>query len=379
MMPVWTGLTALAVAVAPSDPRIEVLLAGEEALAAEDPAMAAALYERGWLETQSVELLARAGLARAQLGHRAHAAVYLAEALARAEELGALRAEVEETLVAAQAATVPVAVTVTAEIGELRVHATRGGTTGAPRITTRVQVTALGSQTLVLHLDPTEWTIEVRAGGRELGSQRVSLSPGAQQVLVFGAGGEDRPARRSLVIGASSAGAGALVVGGLMAGISRSGLNMVFRRPNCAESRSLDACSGPAVTQTYRIGGGAFVLGAGAGALIAGLTGLTKQSTRRRALWIAEAAVGGGVFALGAGLLAVGTRRFNDANTGPYPWAQWQEGVGGASRLFAGGAGLLGAGLGLAAVSVAGLVLDAAQRRGPGLRALRVEGGALWF
>lgn len=379
MMSVGTCLMALALVLVAPDARVEFVEAGEEALAADDLAMAAALYERGWLETQSLELLARAGLARARLGHRAHAAVYLAEVSARGEALGALQAEVQKTLGEAQAATVPLTVVVMAEAGELQVHATRGGTTGAPRLTIRVPVTTAGPQTLIVFLDPTEWSIVARTGERTIGSRRVTLAPGVAQGIEIGVRAVEASSPRRLVIAASSVGAGLVVGGALLTGISRLGLTTVVYRPNCAESRSEEDCSGPAATQTYRIGGGAFVLGAGAGALVAGLTGLVPRSGPRRIAWIAEAAGGGMLLALGAGLLGVGNRRFVEANTGPYPWERWRDGVDGASRIYGGGVGLIGAGLGLAAVSITGLVLESRQRRRPKAHALELRGGALWF
>lgn len=229
-----------------------------------------------------------------------------------------------------------------------------------------------GAATLVL--DPGAWTVAIsRPGFQEL---RVEVSCAEGQVTTIAADllpvdsgppqdppaerGAGRGGRRAWAIAGGTIGGAAVVGGAAIYAASFRPLAGVFQGMSCGPDASTDLCRRPIAGLVERTAGGAAMLGAGAGVLVGGLSGLVREESARHKLWTAEAIAGGVLTGGAVALLAYGSTYFSTANTDD-PWPRAAVARGG--EFYVAGAGLLGAGLGLAATAASGLIVELVQRR----------------
>lgn len=239
-----------------------------------------------------------------------------------------------------------------------------------------------GAATLVL--DPGEWTVTIaRPGFREL-EIPVTCAEGEVTTiavdLIAEGGGPPAPAptapprvdprsRRPWGIAGGAVGGAAVLGGAVTFGLGFRPLVAVLHSMSCGTDAEVDGCRRPLAGLIERTAGGAGLLGAGAGVLVGGLSGLVPGESARHKLWIAEAIVGGVMTGGGIGLLVRGSSSFSAANTGD-PWQRERVQRGG--EAYVAGAGVLGAGLGLAVTAATGLVIELVERR-RGRRAARAR------
>lgn len=234
-----------------------------------------------------------------------------------------------------------------------------------------------GRSTCELRLLVGEWEIELQAPGRAPVRQRVRVDeregqsvPLALQTAAPPAPPAPAPRRKlALGLGATSA---PLFAGGLALLLSgRLRYGQALRGPICDAYDS--ACADVIIPQIHVGSAGAGALGAGAGLLAAGLTGLFEI---RRATWWTELGaglaltVGGGAWLVGNSVLLA-----RELKSGPL------ADIDGFSDRRLGASFVLGAGLGLSVGAAAGLSLPSAPRRaalapygGPGLAGLALSG-----
>lgn len=289
------------------------------AFAARDYREAARAYEALYAEFDEPGYLLAAGRSRLAAGHRAHAVAYLGRLLAS----GLLTATDTQVaygeLEAAQRGVTPVTLRVQLpadldHIPKISAEYVAPGA-GDPRPLLEFPVPAgLGpTRVLLLLLDPGPWRLEVDDAALATIELRVDVlgQPGepVQLDLRPHARGPGWPRLRlvGVLSGAGSAmlaaGIGVTVVG------DRSVQRTLTRAPGACIERA-DCRDTLADTTTLRsLGAGIF--GAGGGAMVVGLTGLTREAVLRRRLWVAELAVGGLGMVGSAVALALAARGFN--------------------------------------------------------------------
>lgn len=261
---------------------------------------------------------------------------------------------------------------------------------GWPTLRARWDELGVDGDAATLVLDPGAWavtiarpgfhelTIEVTCAEGQVTTIAADLIPADSGPAPGPATATEAPRRRGRWAIAGGAIGGAAMIGG--AAIYAAGfrpLAGVFQGMSCGPDASTDRCRRPIAGLLERTAGGAAMLGAGAGVLVGGLSGLVRDESARHKLWMAEAIVGGVATGGAIALLARGSAYFSTANTDD-PWPRALVARGG--ELYVAGAGLVGAGLGLAATAATGLIVELVQRRSARRTARwRFDGVALRF
>lgn len=288
------------------------------AFAARDYREAASAYEALYAEFDEPGFLLAAGRSRLAAGHRAHAVAYLGRLLAS----GLLTATDTQVaygeLEAAQRGVTPVTLRVQLpadldHVPEISAEYVAGAGDTRPLLEFPVPAGLGPTRVLLLLLDPGTWRLEVDDAALATVELRVDVlgQPGEPVHLDLRphARGPGWPRLRlvGVLAGAGSttlaAGIGVTVVG------DRSVQRTLTRAPGACLERA-DCRDTLADTTTLR-SLGAGIIGAGGGAMVVGLTGLTREAALRRRLWVAELAVGGLGMVGSAVALALAARGFN--------------------------------------------------------------------
>lgn len=279
-------------------------------------------YEALFAEFDEPGFLLAAGRSRLAAGHRAHAVAYLSQLLAS----GLLTATDTQVaygeLAAAQKAVTPV--TLRVELPADLDHVPRLSAEYVapheldprPALEFPLPTGASPTRVLLLQLDPGAWRLRVddpALASAELVVEVLGQPGGALQLDLRPhdlRSDWPRPQLRRLVgvlagVGGATLGAG---IGVTIVGDRRGQRTLAGASGACLESAD---CRDPLADATMLRSAGAGMLGAGAGATIAGLTGLTRVPRLRRRLWLAELAVGGAGILGGAVGVALAARGFN--------------------------------------------------------------------
>lgn len=326
--------------------------------------------------------LFNAGATRFAAHHYAHAAAHFNAYIARTDIKDSDRrdaqAQLDETR--NRVASVQLSVEVPADAHsvvtlEIR-RVARGPADQRPAMTFTASPSA-GLAVHVVQLDPGVWAVQLRGDGytttdnsfeiRGLAPQqlRLSLLPPSEEYE--GTAIDEKKRLRPFAVGLIAT--SSLVTA---AGITVLAAGIAQRRDlaSCAED---DKCEANLVEALSFRDAGAGVLGAGVGMLASGLTWLARDARKRRKLWIAGSIVGGVAVVGGATGLVLASRSVNKAHFDGGDWQTHFDGPGRAPGQAI-GATALGLGLGLAAGSLASLVVH--KRSTAEEHALRIDGSA---
>lgn len=286
------------------------------AYAARNYREAARAYEALYAEFDEPGYLLAAGRSRLAAGHRAHAVAYLGRLLAS----GLLTATDTQVaygeLEAAQRGVTPVTLRVQlpADLDHVpEISAEYVAPDARPRLEFPVPAGLGPTRVLLLLLDPGPWRLEVDDAALATVELRVDVlgQPGEpiQLDLRPHARGPGWP-RLRLVGVLTGAGSATLAAGIGVTVVGDRSVQRTLTRPPEACIEYADCRDTLADTTTLR-SLGAGLIGAGGGAMVVGLTGLTRGAALRRRLWVAELAVGGLGMVGSAVALALAARDFN--------------------------------------------------------------------
>jgi len=337
--------------------------------------------DRCGVQTAHPRVFYFAGVARIGRGQYALAILELQRYLAddAPDEPKRLREVAGSRLVQAKAQSVPVLLRIAEIAGQdrLRVTAEPEAQGGEP---IRTPLTALEERDgdRVLWLDPGRYRVTVGGGSSQLTATRsLTVAAGTGEIVLdvsFEAPVVAPPPppppvsvfpRRPWFAATGSAG-GLNVLAGLSmvsVGSLRANRQLDAREASCKPIDEIGRCRGVLAEAVTLRGAGAGLLGAGLGVFAGGLTALVSGPSQQKLAWRIEAGLGGGVFVAGAVLLGVGLRGFNQLNIDASPDAllwetEYKTAVGARANQYTFGAGLLGAGVGLCATAVLGLLVQ---------------------
>jgi hypothetical protein len=279
---------------------------------------AARKYEALFDEFDEPGFLLAAGRSRLAAGHRAHAVAYLSRLLASGRLTATDTQVAYGELAAAQRAVTPV--TLRIELPEDLDHIPRLSAEylAPPEIDPRpplefpLPTGSSPTRILLLQLDPGTWQLQVDDPALESIELVVDVlaQPGEVLHLDLRPHDQDLPRlhRRRLVGVLTGLGGATLGVGIGVTLVGDRAVRRTIARTDCLE---LDDCPDTLSDVTTLRSAGAGMLGAGAGAVIAGLTGLTREPRLRRRLWLAELGIGGAGLLGSVVVVALAARRFN--------------------------------------------------------------------
>ena len=368
---------------------VQRLRAAAELRAAGRFAEAATIYEALYDGRPAAELLLAAARTRAAAGQHAHALAYLSQLVASGQLTAAETQVAYRELQMAQRSVTPV--TVRAQM-PARTH------DAAPRLRAEFLAYSAAEQrpplefslppgtgatrAAIVQLDPGPWRLRIDEPGLAhidvLIEVTASPGPALQLDLRPPADGLPQPQRRRLVGALVGVGAVTLAAGaGVTVGYEFSRLRPTLAR-GCDDEGFCNATLAAEVTGR---GVGAALTGAGAGVLVAGLTGLIADPKRRRQAWIFELVLGAGGIAGGSFAVALAARGFEAESASPAAWGDPEHMR--TLNLRAGQHSLAAAGLGLgsglvfggAAGLVRSRVYQQRQRRNLSLAPSLARGG----
>jgi hypothetical protein len=321
----------LAVAPALAGDRASRLRVAAEHRAARRYSEAASVYEGLYAERGEPGMLLEAARSRQAAGQYAHAVAYLSQLVASGQLTAADMQVAYGELQAAQRELTPVSV---------RVELPAGQGAASPRLTAeylaltpREQRPPLGFplppgavpvRVVILQLDPGAWRLQVDEPGlaavdvlvdvtRQPGLEvRLDLRPPAE-----GAGLPLAQRRRLAAVLGGIGGVMLAVGAGLTASWELGPVRRTLARPSCDDRL---ACQRDHAVAVGVRSGGTGLLGAGAGALLGGLTGLVRDPRRRRSLWISELVLGGAGVVGGSFAVALAAHGFDEQNDAGRAW-----------------------------------------------------------
>jgi hypothetical protein len=295
-------------------------------------AEAALEYEALFAELSEPGHLLQAARARAAAGHHAHAVAYLSRLLASGKLTAADTQVAYGELQAAQRGVTPVTV---------RVELASDQRDASPWLTAQFVPHFASEQrpplefplppgagpvrVVMLQLDPGVWRLQVDDPALAPVDVQVEVlaQPGDPVLLDLRPPPEDTglpPPQRRRLIGVLGGLGGAVL--GVGVGLTVRGELAQFRpalsRPGCDD---LLTCRRSVASAASGRSTGAALIGAGAGMLVGGLTGMISDPRQRRLAWILELALGGAGVVGGSFAVALAARGFDRENvTQGRPW-----------------------------------------------------------
>lgn len=291
-------------------------------------AEAAAIYEELYDARPAPELLLAAARTRAAAGQHAHALAYLSQLVASGQLTAAETQVAYGELQAAQRSLTPVTV---------RAQMPLGSDELAPRLRAEYLAHSPDEQrpllefplpagtgltrAAIVQLDPGPWRLQID----EPGLSRIDVlievgarpGPALQLDLRPRAEGLPQKQRRRLVGALVGLGGVTLAVGtGVTVGYEFTRLRPALGG-SCANEPFCNLRLGAALTGRST---GAALMGAGAGILLGGLTGLIADPRRRRQAWIFEVVLGVAGVAGGSFAVALAARGLEGEVDTPAPW-----------------------------------------------------------
>ena len=354
-----------------ADARAERARQAALAHAARRYAEAAGAYEALYKEFHDTALLLAAARSRQAAHHNAHAALYLSQLVVSGQLTAAETQVAYGELQAAQRAVTPVTVRVhlpvelAAASPRLTAHyVTRYAAQQRPPLEFPLPPGSVPVRVVILQLDPGPWRLQIDDPALAAVDVLVDVlvQPGAAVELDLrrhAAPGLPRTQRHRLAAALGGLG-GALV--GVGVGLTIRGelgqVQPTLARPAASCPERLACREDVAAAVTGRsIGAG--LLGAGAGAMLGGLTALVRDDHRRRILWIFELALGAAGAVGGGFAVALAARGFDRENVaGDHPWGdpEYADTIQRRSHQHTLAAAGLGLGSGLAFGAATGLI-----------------------
>ncbi|HRI06458.1 MAG TPA: hypothetical protein PKW35_01510 [Nannocystaceae bacterium] len=334
-------------------------------------AEAALEFESLWDDFHEPGDLYNAASSRAAVGHNAHVARYLQVYLTGEGLAPESRRDASHQLEEARRGLVDVPVRVTGEAADVEVVAEHVAELASDiRPPLRVDASSLAAEGGALHLDPGTWRVMAVADDGRRDAVEVVVSRGAVEPVTLMIGGHQTPPGGMNWRGYTL---GFVVGGGVVAGVGVGLLAGTGWRGSEVLGRPVQECDGVTGRLECRqslaraLNGrawGAGLVGAGAGAIVGGLTARLPDGRRRQA-WIIEASVGG-VTTL-AGVIGLATSAVNvnritrPTEVSKESWTSTTDdpsALRGSSGLHTASGALAGLGIGLVSSAVTGLVLE---------------------